>query len=153
VSRAAGGKSFTEFNRRYIDGRVAYPWDSLLPLAGLRLSREPRLGVQTTPDSNGVRVENVTPGSSAALAGIKPGDYLVSVGDVVVVPPDFGPAFRELYAGKADMPYVITVRRGTETLKLDAKIQLSNLKMEADPNSSEKATRIRDGILTGKTGS
>jgi len=77
----------------------------------------------------------------------------VSVGDVVITQPDFGPAFRELYAGKADAPYVITVRRATETLKLDAKIQLSNLKVEADPNSNEKATRIRDGILTGKTGS
>ncbi len=95
----------------------------------------------------------MVPGTSAALAGVKAGDYLVSVGDVVVVPPDFGPAFRQLYAGKADCAFVITVRRGSETLKLDAKIQLSNLKMEADPNSNEKATRIRDGILTGKTGS
>jgi predicted metalloprotease with PDZ domain len=153
VSKAAGGKSLADFNRLYVDGRAPYPWDSLLPLAGLRLTREPRLGVQTSPDSNGVRVESVVPGTSAALAGVKAGDYLVSVGEVVVVPPDFGPAFRQLYAGKADMPFVITVRRGSETLKFDAKIQLSSLTMEADPNSNEKATRIRDGILTGKTGS
>ena len=91
VSKAAGGKSLADFNRLYVDGRAPYPWDSLLPLAGLRLTREPRLGVQTSPDSNGVRVESVVPGTSAALAGVKAGDYLVSVGEVVVVPPDFRP--------------------------------------------------------------
>ncbi len=153
VSKAAGGKSFADFNRLYIDGRAPYPWDSILPLAGMRLNREPRVGIQSDADSNGVRVVSVASGTSADLAGVKPGDYLVSVGDITVSTVDFGPAFRELYAGKADAPYVITVRRGAETLKLDAKIQLSNLKVEADPNSNEKATRIRDGILTGKTGS
>ena len=64
-----------------------------------------------------------------------------------------GATVSEIYAGKDDLPFVITVRRGAETLKLDAKIQLGNLKIEADPNSNEKSTRIRDGILTGKTGS
>ena len=78
----------------------------------------------------------------------------MSVGDVAVTPTaDFGPAFRQLYAGKADAPFVIIVRRGSETLNLDAKVQLGNLKVEADPNANEKATRIREGILTGKTGS
>ena len=154
VSKAAGGRSFTDFNRLYVDGRAPYPWDSILPLAGLRLNREPRLGVQSDSDSTGVRVAAVAPGSAAALAGVKPGDYLVSVGDVpVTAGTDFGPAFRQLYSGKADAPFVVTVKRGTETLNLDAKVQLGNLKVEADPNASEKATRIRDGILTGRTGS
>jgi predicted metalloprotease with PDZ domain len=154
VSKAAGGKSFSEFNRLYVDGRAPYPWDSILPLAGLRLNREPRLGVQSESDSTGTRVVAVAQGTAAALAGVKPGDYLVSVGDVpVTAGTDFGPAFRQLYAGKADAPFVVTVRRGAETLTLDAKVQLGNLKVEADPASNEKATRIRDGILTGKTGS
>lgn len=153
VSKAAGGKSFTDFNRLYVDGRAPYPWDSILPLAGMRLNREPRVGIQSEADSNGVRVVAVAPGTSAAQAGLKPGDYLVSVGEIPVSSTDFGPAFRQLYANKVDAPYVITVKRGTETLKLDAKVQLSNVKVEADPNANEKATRIRDGILTGKTGS
>ena len=80
-------------------------------------------------------------------------EFAVAKSAPLVVPPDFGPAFREMYAGKADTPFVITVRRGTETLKLDAKIELGNVKVEADPNSNEKATRIRDGILSGATGS
>ena len=98
---------------------------------------------------------SVVPGTSAALAGVKAGDYLVSVGEVVVVrTADFGPAFRQLYAGKADMRRSSSrcdaaARRSSSTRRCS----LSNLKVEADPNSNEKATRIRDGILTGKTGS
>ncbi len=34
VARAAGGKSFADFERRYIDGREPFPYDSVLPLAG-----------------------------------------------------------------------------------------------------------------------
>ena len=73
VTSAAGGKSFTAFNAKYIDGREAFPWDSILPLAGLRARQQqvPRLGVLTTVDANGVLVANVTDGSSAALAGVQ----------------------------------------------------------------------------------
>ncbi len=35
VSRAAGGRSFAEFEKRYVDGRDEFPWDSVLPLGGL----------------------------------------------------------------------------------------------------------------------
>ena len=37
VQSAAGGKSFADFDARYIDGREPYPWQTLLPLAGLQL--------------------------------------------------------------------------------------------------------------------
>ena len=63
VSKAAGGKSFTDFNRLYVDGRAPYPWDSILPLAGMRLNREPRVGIQSEGDSTGVRVVAVEPGN------------------------------------------------------------------------------------------
>ena len=62
-SRAAGGKSFADFNARYIDGREPYPWDAVLPLAGMRLARdtvnEPRVGIGTVQDSTGVHVTEV----------------------------------------------------------------------------------------------
>src|SRR5688500_3783026 len=51
ASRAAGGKSFDDFNRQYIDGREPYPWATILPLAGMRLAADsiltPQLGVTT----------------------------------------------------------------------------------------------------------
>ena len=56
VTRAANDKSFTDFYARYIDGREPYPWDAVLPLAGLRLARdtirEPRVGISTIQDSS-----------------------------------------------------------------------------------------------------
>src|SRR5688572_29965800 len=49
VQRLAGGRSFEDFNRRYIDGREDFPYDEVLPLAGLVLASEttrvPRMGV------------------------------------------------------------------------------------------------------------
>ena len=73
VSRAAGGKSFDDFNAKYIDGREPLPFATVLPLAGFRLKvdtiREPRLGVSSAPDSSGVRVADVQPGSPAEAAG------------------------------------------------------------------------------------
>ena len=52
VSAAADGKSFASFYARFIDGREPFPWDSILPLAGLRARRDrvPRLGVVTQMD-------------------------------------------------------------------------------------------------------
>jgi len=37
VSRAAGGKSFADFNEKYVDGREPFPFSSTISLAGLRL--------------------------------------------------------------------------------------------------------------------
>src|SRR5689334_21913243 len=84
VSAAANGKSFASFSAKYIDGREAFPWDSILPLAGLRARQQqvPRLGVLTSMDPNGIVVANVGENSSAGAAGVKVGDYLVSVGDI-----------------------------------------------------------------------
>ena len=76
VSKAAGGKSFTEFTR-FVDGREPFPWDSILPLAGLRLGPtrpKPRLGVNTEPDSaSGASRVTQIPGSAAEEAGLQPG--------------------------------------------------------------------------------
>ena len=38
VSVAAGGKSFADFDARYVNGREPYPWSDVLPLAGLGAS-------------------------------------------------------------------------------------------------------------------
>lgn len=40
VSRFAGGRSFADFDRRYITGRKAMPIDSVLALAGWRVTRD-----------------------------------------------------------------------------------------------------------------
>jgi predicted metalloprotease with PDZ domain len=163
VSRAAGGKSFADFNRRFVDGREPFPWDSILPLAGLRAVtdsvREPRLGITSAMDSAGnVRIMQVEPGSAAADAGLQPGDALVSLADIPVTAADFGAQFRAKYASApaAGEPTVsIVVRRAGRAITARAPLRFRTHavhRIEADPRATPKAARIRSGILHGVTG-
>jgi predicted metalloprotease with PDZ domain len=156
VGRAAGGKSFTDFDARYVDGRDAYPYDAVLALAGLRLAadtlREPRLGIGGAADSAGVRITAVQPGSAAEAAGVRVGDVLLALGDVAISDPNFGPAYRARFRDAEGQDLPIKVRRGTDTLALVGKVRLIeqvNAHVEPDPNATPKAIRVRDGILRG----
>jgi len=159
ISRAAGGKSFADFNAKYVDGREPYPWAEILPLAGLRTVtdtiREPRLGIASDQDSSGAFVVNgVQPGSAAEEAGIKVGDRLLALGDVPVDSPNFGQAFRTRFGKNEGDTLPIKVLRGRDTLNLKGKVRLGTRvegRITADSAASEKATRIRNGILQGKT--
>ncbi len=158
VSRAAGGRPFADFNARYVDGRDPYPYDAMLALAGFRLAadtiREPRLGLGGAADSGGVRITAVQPGSAAEAAGVRVGDVLLSLGDVAISDPNFGPAYRARFRNAEGQDFPIKVRRGADTLSLTGKVRLIeqvNAHVEADPNAAPKALRVRTGILTGKT--
>jgi predicted metalloprotease with PDZ domain len=157
VSAAANGKSFAAFDAAYIDGREPFPWESVLPLAGLRIHQErvPRLGVTTQQDASGIVVRDIAPGSSAARAGVRPGDYLVSIGDIAVDDQQFGARIRAKYGASMEgAPLAIKIRRGAETLTLHGELQFApgEIMIELDPNATPKAVLIRDGILKGQTG-
>ena len=157
VSRAAGGKSFADFNAKYVDGRESYPWNSLLPLAGMKLRTDtvydPRLGV----NMGGVAVvQSVVPGGAAAEAGVQPNDTITAVGDVKITDANQSfQTFRDTYRSKtagSDLP--IVVKRGGQELTLHAKLRLvprAEIHLQDDPNASAKAVRIRNGILKGVT--
>lgn len=154
VTRAAG-RSLEDAYTRYIDGREAYPWDRVLPLAGLRsaIERAPRLGVQTEQDSVGVRVAEVEAGSPAATAGVRQGDYILSVGDIPVGDVNFGTLFRERYGRAVEGSSIaIRVRRGAQTVALTSQLRFAEvgIRIEEDPDASAKARRIREGILRGQ---
>lgn len=156
VSRAAGGKSFDEFNAKYVDGREPMPFATVLPLGGFRLKvdtiREPRLGVTSAPDSSGVRVAEVQPGSPAEAAGLRPGDYLDQVGDIPVRDPSFGEQFRNRYAKAEGTKVPVKVRRAGQSLDLQIEVRLAERterRLMIDPAASAKAIRIRNGILKG----
>jgi predicted metalloprotease with PDZ domain len=157
VSRAAGGRSFTEFNTKYIDGRDPFPWSDILPRAGLRQTsdtvREPRVGIASTQDSSGaIVVAQVQPGSVAQEAGVKAGDHLLALGDVEIMDPDFGTAFRARFGKNEGDSLPIRVVRGTDTLTLQGIVRLIErveTRLEADPAANEKAARIRHGVFTG----
>jgi predicted metalloprotease with PDZ domain len=159
VSRAAGGRSFTDFAARYVDGRDPFPYAQVLPLAGLRLqtdtTRSPRLGVQTQSDSSGVHVVAVVPGSVAERAGVQVGDYLVSLGEMRVTEDDFGPAYRQRYGTAAEGTALpIVVRRGGRETTLQGSVHFVtdvSTSIVPDPNAGPKALRIRNGIARGTT--
>lgn len=158
ATRFANGKSFAEFQERYIDGRDPYPWETILPLAGLRLradtARVPVLGVTTNPDSTGaVLVTELEPDGAAETAGVRVGDELVAIGDIPVNDNTFGPRFRQKYSAAAGKPLPITVRRAGRPVTLDGTVRLVervSRGIVADPNASPKAVRIRNGILKGQ---
>ena len=158
VARAAGGKSFTEFARRYVDGREPLPVDSVLRLAGLRATsdtiREPRLGILTSTDSTGVSITQVSPTGAAAAAGTRVGDRIISIGDFTISNDDSFEPFRARYAGTTLTTLPMTVRRGSETITLQLPVRL-NVRVQTRvlpvPNASERAVRIRAGILRGST--
>jgi predicted metalloprotease with PDZ domain len=156
VTRAAGGRSFADFQMRYIDGREPYALDRILPMAGMRVVldtlREPRLGIQSAADSSGIIVAGLIPGGAAQEAGVQVGDRLLALGDLSVDNPDFGEAFRSRYGKQDETPLPIKVRRGADTLTLNGTVKLAirlERRIEADPAASAKAVRIRDAIFRG----
>jgi predicted metalloprotease with PDZ domain len=159
ASRLAGGRSFAQFNAKYIDGREPFPWPQVLPLAGMKVEtdtiREPRLGISSSVDSSGaILVQEVLPGSAAEEAGLKTGDVLLALGGLAIEDPDFGPAFRSRFGRSEGDSLPIRVRRGTDTLTLAGRVRIGErveTRLSADPAASSKAARIRSGILRGTT--
>jgi predicted metalloprotease with PDZ domain len=156
VTRAAGGKSFADFNTRYVDGREPFPWASVLPLAGMRINvdsiREPWIGVSTNVDSAGVVVMEVERGGAAEMAGVQVGDYLVRLGDIPVSDPDFGARYRTRYARSEGQTVPMVVKRSgaDRTLTLPVRSRIRTVEtLVIDRNASPKAMRIRAGILRG----
>lgn len=160
VVKASGGRNFQEFYTKYVDGREPYPWATMLPMAGLRMVfdtvMQPRMGISSNADSNGIHVTQIVPGSSAMEAGVQPGDLLIAVGDIQLKNDnDFGAPFRAAYANRGGEDLSYTVRRGGQTLVLKGKVKIVPIvssRIEADPAATPKAARIRHGILTGTTG-
>jgi predicted metalloprotease with PDZ domain len=156
VSRAAGGRSFADFNTRYVDGREPLPWSTILPLAGLRINvdsiREPWIGVSTNVDSGGVKVTEVERSGAAEAAGVQVNDYLVRIGDIPVADPDFGARYRARYARSEGQSVPVTVKRGgvEQILTLVVRNRIRTVEtVQVDRNASPKAMRIRSGIFRG----
>ena len=156
VSRAAGGASFRDFNARYIDGRVAYPWNDWLKRAGWRVVSDTlqrvRLGAVLAPDSGGLRVSEVGAASVAQRAGVRVGDVIVRVEGIPASDPAFAEKWRARLESHLNGSFTIEVRRDgvpTTLRGVATPVTLVNTRVEDDPAASAMAARIRDGILTG----
>jgi predicted metalloprotease with PDZ domain len=159
VSKAARGKSFGDFYSHYIDGRDPFPYDQVLPLAGLRLARDtthvPQLGIASLQDSTGLHVTEVIPESSAAAAGVQPGDQLISVGGFNADDPNWTEKFRSRYARQpegTELPVVVRRNGAEQTLTAHLHfITRVDARLIEDARPSAKARRIREGLLRGVT--
>ncbi len=159
VEGVAPGRSFADFDARYIDGRDAYPWKSVLPLAALQLLadsvRTPLLGVTMGQDDNGMRITQVEPGSTAEQAGVRAGDDLVRVGDIPGDAPSLVQQLRARYGDAMSAMIPITIVRGGKQQSLVAPLQFTwhvQHRLVPLPGASAKAVRVRSGILHGTTG-
>jgi predicted metalloprotease with PDZ domain len=160
VTRAANGKSFTDFASRYVDGREPFPYDRVLPLAGLRLARDtsrvPQLGIASLQDTSGaLHVTEVLPESAAAAAGVQAGDQLISVAGFNAADPNWTERFRTRYASQpegTELPVVIKRDGAQQTLTAHLRFVLRvESSVVEDPRASAKAKRIRSGLLMGTT--
>lgn len=157
VTKAANGISFSDFERRYIDGREIFPYDSVLPLAGLKLMVErsvlPSLGVATSADDDGLRVMQIVVGGAGSAAGVKLGDYLVAIGGLDVADGEFQEKFNAKYgAAPPGGTIPLEVKRGTQRLTLNAPAKfntISGRRLIEMTNATPKAIRVRDGLLNG----
>jgi predicted metalloprotease with PDZ domain len=154
----AGMPNVDAFYQRYINGRDSLPYDAVLGKAGITVSRNrvsvPFLGVATAPDSSaGLVVGSVTPGSSAAGAGVQVGDVLLSVGEINVAPDqDWASTFRSRYRGRGGQPLTIVVRRGGQTLTLETTVRertSARFTLTRSGNLTLKQSRIWQGLATG----
>src|SRR6266550_1157214 len=156
--RTAGMPDVDAFYRRYIDGRDSLPYEAVFAKAGLVFHREvvtnPFVGVTANPaPSGGVIVQAVTPGSSAEVAGVQPGDVLTNIGGIpVTADQDWGGPFRARYRGKAGQPLTITVQRAGRTLTLNGSVQersTSTVTLTRAPNPTPKQAKIWQGLASG----
>ena len=114
----------------------------------------PNLGISTSRDEQGYKVLELNPAGTAIAAGVKVGDYLVSLGGIEFGNADFGSAFNAKFAAMPPGGMIqVVVRRGTQDITLNAKANFrtsEQTRIVEISSASPKAIRIREGILRVK---
>jgi predicted metalloprotease with PDZ domain len=154
AEKVAGG-SFEEFFTKYVANAEPLPCQSVLPLAGLELRatehKRPTLGFYAEREAPGnLTVREIDPESSAAAAGLRIGDAITSWnrGD-----PPRNPE-RWVYLQKPGSTLRLMVHRDEQQLSLEFRLgeaMETFYRIVEDSQASEKAKRIREGLLHGRT--
>ncbi len=154
AEKVAGG-SFEEFFGRYVAAAEPFPYQQVLAQAGLELRtvehKKALLGFSAEREPGGnIVVRGVDGGSSAEGAGLRPGDVLLNWNDGDV-PRSLGRWVRERQPGE---PVKARIRRDEKERTLEFKLGEEKellYQIAEDPHASEKARRIREGLLHGVT--
>ena len=154
AERVAGG-SFEDFFNKYVSHAEPLPYSQVLPLAGLDLRtaqrKRPVLAFSTERDAAGeVLARDVDPESSAAQAGLRSGDVILSWNGSE---PPRNPE-RWVYSQKAGNAVRLRVRRDDREMSIEfriGEITESFYQVVEDARADAKAKHIREGILRGIT--
>jgi predicted metalloprotease with PDZ domain len=155
IAEQVAGGSFEEFFRKYVSQAEPLPYSPMLSLAGLDLRtsqrKRPVLGFFTERGPSGeVIVRNVDAESSAAQAGLRSGDVILSWNGSE---PPRNPE-RWVYSQKAGSVVRLRVRRDDREMSIDFRIDEVTetfYQVVEDSHANAKAKRIREGILRGTT--
>lgn len=154
AEKVAGG-SFEDFFQKYVAGTEPFPYQQVLALAGLELRRSEQrratLGFTATRDSNGaLLVGDVEGESNAARTGLLAGDAILGWNG--------GEAPRRLQRWILEQKPgdLLKLRIHREGKELTIEFRLGEIietyyQVAEDSDASEKAHRLREGLLRGET--
>jgi predicted metalloprotease with PDZ domain len=154
TEKVAGG-SFQDFFTKYVAGTEPLPYRQILALSGLDFRtierKRPALGFFAERDSTGAYVvRSVDPDSPAAQSGLRVGDIVVGWnGSEVPRSMD-----RWLYSQRPGSTVHARVKREDKEISLDFRLGEATetyYLVAESAHPSEKARRIREGLLKGTT--
>ena len=154
AEKVAGG-SFEEFFQKHVSGIEPFPYEQVLSLAGLELRtterRRATLGFAGEREASGVfMVRAVDADSPAAQAGLRVGDAILTWNGGEL---PRRPARWVMDQHPGDL---LTLRIRREDKELPTEFHLGEIKEMAyevleDSRATDKARRIREGLLRGET--
>lgn len=149
------GSSLEEFFQKYVAGAEPFPYQEILALAGLELRtiehRRPTLGFSADRDATGALVvQSLVAGGSAAQGGLRLGDLIIEWNGME---PPRRPE-RWLRDQRAGDPLRLRVRREEKEATVEfrlGEVRETFYEVLEISHASEKARRIREGLLHGST--
>ncbi len=153
AEKVAGG-SFEDFFLNYVAGTESFPYQQIFALAGLDLRsvqhRRATLGFLAERDASGLLVvRTVDPEGPAAQTGLRAGDVILSWNGAEA------PRHAERWLREQKPGDVLKLRIRREGKEAPLELRLGEVletlyEVAENPRGSEKARRIRDGLLRGE---